>query len=92
MMDVVYFSVLQMAEMVFAFGKENMTAAFIHGSDILLYYFKTRYNIAFIKTEMSKKLSASLVFLEIDFALFRYFGKCCSDNIDIVPLKRYTIS
>lgn len=25
-------------------------------------------------------------------ALFRYFGKCCSDIIDIVPLKGYTIS
>ena len=24
-------------------------------------------------------------------ALFRYLSKCCSDIIDIVPLKRYTV-
>lgn len=29
---------------------------------------------------------------KVVFTLFRYLSKCCSDIVDIVPLKRYTIS
>lgn len=35
---------------------------------------------------------AGAFFRIIEDALFRYFGKCCSDIIGIVPLKWYTIS
>ena len=36
-------------------------------------------------------MSASFFRITAD-AMFRYFGKCCSDIIDIVPLKWHTIS
>ncbi len=35
---------------------------------------------------------AGAFFRIIANVLFRYFGKCCSDIIDIIPLKWYTIS